>query len=65
MEHCPLPWRERGRLWMRLGIRAVLVIAVVLLVVHGVPPLFSLLAPFVFALMVGWILYELVVWIEC
>lgn len=64
MEHCPLPWRERGRLWMRLGIRAVLVIAVVLLVVHGVPPLFSLLAPFVFALMVAWLFNPLVRWLQ-
>ena len=64
MEHCPLTWRERGRLWMRLGIRAVLVIAVILLVVHGVPPLFSLLAPFVFALVVAWLFHPLVRWLQ-
>ena len=64
MEHCPLTWRERGRLWMRLGIRAALVIAVVLLVVHGLPPLFSLLAPFVFALIVAWLFNPLVRWLQ-
>ena len=64
MEHCPLTWRERGRLWMRLGIRAVLVIAVILLVVYGVPPLFSLLAPFVFALIVAWLFNPLVRWLQ-
>ena len=64
MEHCPLTWRERGRLWMRLGIRAALVIAVVLLVVHGLPPLFSLLAPFVFALVVAWLFHPLVRWLQ-
>lgn len=64
MEHCPLTWRERGRLWMRLGIRAALVIAVILLVVYGVPPLFSLLAPFVFALIVAWLFNPLVRWLQ-
>ena len=64
MEHDLLTWPERGRLWLRLGIRAVLVIAVILLVVYAVPPLLSLLLPFVLALLVAWLLNPLVRWLQ-
>jgi len=64
MERYPLSWQERGRLWMRLGIRAMLTAAVVLLAVFAVPPLFSLFAPFVFALLVAWLLNSPVRWLQ-
>ena len=64
MEHDLLTWPERGRLWLRLGIRAVLVIAAVLLLVYAVPPLLSLLLPFVLALLVAWLLNPMVRWLQ-
>ena len=64
MEHDLLTWPERGRLWMRLGIRAVLLIAAILLLVYAVPPLLSLLLPFVLALIVAWLLNPMVRWFQ-
>jgi len=64
MEQYPLSRQERGRLWMRLGIRAGLTAAVVLLAVYVLPPLFSLFAPFVFALLVAWLLNPPVRWLQ-
>ena len=55
-----LTWRDRGRLWMRLGIR----LALVLLLIQGLrylgPPLLELFMPFVLALLVAWLLNPLV-----
>jgi sporulation integral membrane protein YtvI len=51
-----LTWRERGRLWLRLGIRLALVVLVVFLLARVVPPIFSLFMPFVLALVMAWIL---------
>ena len=45
-----LTWRQRGELWLRLAIRALLMIAAVWLVWRFGPPLLSLFAPFVCAL---------------
>lgn len=60
MEAQELSWRERGRLWMRLGIRLALVaLAWVLLTRVGLP-LLSLLMPFVLALCAAWLLNPLV-----
>ena len=42
-----LTWPQRGQLWLRLGIRAALVIGAVLLTVFVAVPLVSLLMPFV------------------
>ncbi|MGN0985754.1 MAG: sporulation integral membrane protein YtvI [Candidatus Enterenecus sp.] len=64
MEHDLLTWPERGRLWMRLGIRAVLTAAAILLLVYAVPPLLSLLLPFVLALIVAWLLNPMVRWFQ-
>ena len=64
MGHELLTWRERGRLWMRLGIRAVLLALFVLAVVKLLPPLLSLLAPFVAALLVAMALNPLVRWAQ-
>ena len=36
-----LTWRERGRLWLRLGIRLAGTILVALFLVYGAPPLLA------------------------
>lgn len=64
MEHRPLTWQERGRLWVRLGIRGILIVVTILLLVYAVPPLLSLLAPFVLALIVAWLLNPMVRWLQ-
>ena len=55
-----LSWRERGRLWLRLGIRFLLIAAVVLGLRYLAPPLLSLFLPFVPALLLAWLLNPLV-----
>ncbi len=50
-----LSWRERGRLWLRLGLRLVLTVLVVALVWNLGPPLLSLFMPFVLALVMAWL----------
>ena len=45
-----MTWRERGRLWVRLGVRLLLAVGIVLVLRYLVPPLLSLLMPFVLAL---------------
>lgn len=64
MELRELTWRERGRLWMRMGIRLVLLAAVLLLLFFAVPPLLSLFMPFVLALIMAWILNPVVRWLH-
>lgn len=64
MEHDLLTWRERGHLWLRLGIRVFCVVAAILLVVYAVPPLLSLFLPFVLGLIVAWVLNPLVRWLH-
>lgn len=64
MEHDLLTWPERGRLWLRLGIRAVGLVAAILLIVFAVPPLVSLFLPFVLGLIVAWVLNPLIRWIQ-
>ena len=59
-----LSWRERGMLWFRLGIRILLTaLALLVLFLFG-PPLLSLFAPFVAALIVAAILNPLVRWVQ-
>lgn len=60
MEQRELNWHERGRLWLRLGIRLVLTAAAVLFLIFAVPPLVSLLLPFVLAFLMSWMLNPLV-----
>ena len=60
VERGELSWRERGRLWMRLGIRLVLAAVLVLALRYLVPPLLSLFMPFVLALVTAWLLNPLV-----
>ena len=55
-----LSWRERGRLWLRLAIRFLLIAAVVLGLRYLAPPLLSLFMPFVLALLLAWLLNPLV-----
>lgn len=52
--------RERGTLWIRLGIRAVLLVLTLLALRYLIPPLLQLFMPFVLALLVAWFLNPLV-----
>ncbi len=45
-----LSWRERGRLWLRLGLRLALTVLVLVLIWNLGPPLLRLFMPFVLAL---------------
>lgn len=64
MEHDLLTGEERGRLWLRLSIRGLIIAAAVLLLVFAVPPLVSLLLPFLFGLIVAWLLNPVVRWLH-
>lgn len=55
-----LSWRERGRLWFRLGIRVILLLCLILFAAKLFRPIFSLFAPFVFALAVAALLNPLI-----
>lgn len=50
-----LSWRARGRLWLRLGLRAVIMILGLLLLFKFILPVVSFLMPFVLGLVVAWI----------
>ena len=60
MEHRQLTWPQRGRLWLRLGLRLVLTALAVWLVLRFGRPLLSLFAPFLFALAAAALLNPLV-----
>lgn len=64
MELRELSWKERGRLWVRLGIRLLLTAAGLLLLFLAVPPLLSLFMPFVLAFLMAWLLNPLVRWLH-
>lgn len=64
MELRELSWKERGRLWLRLGIRLLLTAAVLLLLFFAAPPLLSLFMPFVLAFVIAWLLNPLVRWLH-
>ncbi len=62
METGPFPeltWPQRGRLWLRLGLRLTLTALFILLVWKVLPPLLELLMPFVVALVLAWLLNPL------
>ena len=63
MKHLLTP-RQRAQLWIRLGIRALTALAAVLILVWVVPPLWGLFMPFVFALIVAWLLHPPVRWLQ-
>lgn len=60
VENRELSWRERGRLWLRLGIRLALTVLAALALFTLVPPLFSLFTPFVLALVMAWLLNPMI-----
>ena len=60
MEEQELSWRERGRLWMRLGIRLLLTLFTLAALALAGPPLLSLFMPFVLAFVVAWLLNPLI-----
>lgn len=64
MELRELSWKERGRLWVRLGIRLLLTAAILLLLFLVVPRLLSLFMPFVLAFVMAWLLNPLVRWLH-
>jgi sporulation integral membrane protein YtvI len=64
MEQRELTWKERGRLWMRLGIRLILTAAALLVLYFVARPLLSLFMPFVLALVMAWLLNPLVRWLH-
>lgn len=59
-----LTWRERGQLWLRLGIRLALAAAAVWLAARLGGLLFSLFAPFLFAFLAAALLNPLVKWLQ-
>ena len=64
MESVPLSWSQRGALWLRIGIRILLLLlAYSALKIVGLP-LLSLLAPFVAALITAAILHPLVLFLH-
>lgn len=64
MDQRELSGKERGRLWMRMGIRLLLTAVVLLLLFLAVPPLLSLFMPFVLALVMAWLLNPVVRWVH-
>ena len=60
MENRQLTWKQRGTLWLRLGLRLALAILAALLVLKLGRPLLSLFAPFLFALAAAALLNPLV-----
>lgn len=64
MTNGQLSWHERGQLWLRLGIRLILTVVTVLLLWKFAPPLLSLFAPFVMAMIASAILDRPVRWFQ-
>ena len=64
MEHTQLTWHERGQLWLRLGLRGALILGAAALAVWVLLPLASLLIPFLFALVLAWVLNPAVRWLQ-
>lgn len=60
MNNRQLTWPQRGRLWLRLGLRLILTALAVWLVLRFGRPLLSLFAPFLFALAAAALLNPLV-----
>lgn len=64
MEHTQLTWPERAQLWLRLGLRGALLAGGAALFVFVGLPLASLLSPFLFALVLAWLLNPAVRWLQ-
>lgn len=56
MENSELNWPQRGKLWLRLGIRLLIILAVLLGAAKLAPPLVGLFMPFLIAFVVAWLL---------
>lgn len=59
-----LSWPERGRLWLRLGIRLILALLVLFVLVRFGPWALSLFAPFLLAAVVAWMLNPAIKWLH-
>jgi len=59
-----LSWHERGRLWLRLGVRLVLALLGLWVLLALGPTLVSLFAPFLLAFVAAWILSPGVKWLN-
>lgn len=64
MEYTQLSWHQRGQLWLRLGLRGALTLGAAALVIWVGLPLASLLSPFLFALVLAWVLNPAVRWLQ-
>jgi len=64
MKHRQLTWRERGCLWLRLGIRLILAAGALWLLMRFGRPVLSLFAPFLFALAAAVLLNPPVRWFQ-
>ncbi len=59
-----LSWHDRGRLWLRIGLRLAMVLAVGWACVRLGPPVVSLFAPFLLAFLVAWVLSPAAGWLH-
>lgn len=59
-----LSWPERGRLWLRLGLRLLFWILGLWALVRLGPPLWSLFAPFLLAFLAAWALSPAIRWLH-
>lgn len=59
-----LSWHERGRLWLRLGLRLIFFVALLWAALRLGPPLFSLFFPFLLAAVTAICLAPLVRWLH-
>lgn len=64
MKRGQLTWRQRGWLWLRLGIRLILLLLAIFLLTRFGRRLLSLFAPFVAALVAAAILNPMVRWLQ-
>ena len=62
MEEKPLTWRQRGQLWLRLGIRLALILVAAAACGELLSPVLRLFAPFLLALVVAAALNPMVRW---
>lgn len=64
MDQKELSWHDRGRLWLRLGVRLILLLLGLWAAVRLGPPFISLFAPFLLAFLMAWLLTPLVKWLN-
>ena len=64
MERRQLTWRQRGALWLRLGLRLLLLLLGLWALVRLGPTVVSLFSPFLLALLMSWLLSPAVRWLH-